>query len=204
MPAKFNARWSATHDVTQLYSVRGERKYVTTNERDRLLAVLDQFPPDQALFVETLVWSGARISEVLALTPGRVAVREGKIVLQTLKRRRVCLREVALPTHLLLKLNAWFRLDQCVGDAQLQRLWGWHRVTGWRIVKRAFGLAEVSGPAATPRGCRHGFGAAAIQNSIPLNLLQRWLGHARIDTTCIYAGLQGPDELAIAKRMWER
>jgi integrase/recombinase XerD len=36
----------------------------------------------------------------------------------------------------------------------------------------------VKGPQATPKGLRHGFGVAAIQAGIPLNLLQRWLGRA--------------------------
>jgi len=39
-------------------------------------------------------------------------------------------------------------------------------------------LAGVKGPQATPTGLRRGFGVAAIQAGIPLNLLQRWLGHA--------------------------
>jgi hypothetical protein len=33
--------------------------------------------------------------------------------------------------------------------------------------------AGVKGPQATPKGLRHGFGAAAIQAGIPLNLLHR-------------------------------
>ena len=37
---------------------------------------------------------------------------------------------------------------------------------------------------------------------MPLNLLQRWLGHADIATTAIYADAMGPEERAIAARMW--
>jgi len=47
-----------------------------------------------------------------------------------------------------------------------------------------------------------GFGVAAIQAGIPLNLLQRWLGHAQLTTTAIYANAVGPEERNIAARMW--
>ena len=74
-----------------------------------------------------------------------------------------------------------------------------------------FGLEEgarsdegrcVKGPQAIPKGLRHGFGVAPIQAGIPLNLLQRWLGHAQLTTTAIYANAVGPEERNIAARMW--
>jgi site-specific recombinase XerD len=38
--------------------------------------------------------------------------------------------------------------------------------------------AGIAGPKASPKGLRHGFGVACIENGIPLNLVLRWLGHA--------------------------
>jgi site-specific recombinase XerD len=35
-----------------------------------------------------------------------------------------------------------------------------------------------------------------------LNLVQRRLGHAQLSTTAIYADAAGPEEHAIAARMW--
>jgi len=52
------------------------------------------------------------------------------------------------------------------------------------------------------KGLRHGFGVAAVQAYIPLNLVQRWLGHAQLSTTAIYAEAVGQEEQAIAARMW--
>jgi integrase/recombinase XerD len=43
---------------------------------------------------------------------------------------------------------------------------------------------------------------AAVQAGIPLNLVQRWLGHAQLSTTAIYAEAIGPEEQEIAARMW--
>jgi site-specific recombinase XerD len=36
-----------------------------------------------------------------------------------------------------------------------------------------------------------------------MNLVQRWLGHARISTTAIYADASGPEEQALAARYWD-
>ncbi len=63
--------------------------------------------------------------------------------------------------------------------------------------------AGVKGPQATPKGLRHGFGVGAIHAGIPLNLLQRWLGHAQLTTTAICANAVGPEERNIAARMWQ-
>jgi site-specific recombinase XerD len=38
--------------------------------------------------------------------------------------------------------------------------------------------------------------------SIPLNLVQKWLGHAQLSTTAVYANAVGAEEKDIARRMW--
>jgi integrase/recombinase XerD len=61
-------------------------------------------------------------------------------------------------------------------------------------------LAEVVGKVACPRGLRHAFGVGSLQAGVPLNLVQRWLGHARISTTAICAAASGPEEIGFANR----
>lgn len=194
-------RYSSPSNITVLYTAKGSRKYLTRTERERLLAVLPLLPPREALFVETLMWSGGRITEVLGITPARLVRDEGKVILDTLKRRRRVVREVALPPALLGALSDHFQLATH-GLPDDQRLWPWHRVTAWRIVKRAVALADLDGPAATPRGFRHSYGVAGIEARVPVTLVQKWLGHARLETTSIYLGVVGPDEVAFAARMW--
>ena len=55
---------------------------------------------------------------------------------------------------------------------------------------------------ASPKGLRHGFGVAAVTAGIPLNLVQKWLGHAQLSTTAVYANAVGAEEKDIARRMW--
>jgi len=64
------------------------------------------------------------------------------------------------------------------------------------------GRSDHRSPRATPRGLRHGFGVACIGALVPETLLQRWLGHARLSTTAIYAAVAGPEEYALAARLW--
>jgi len=42
----------------------------------------------------------------------------------------------------------------------------------------------------------------AGQKGVPLNIVQRWLGHARMETTAIYANVLGDEERSLARRTW--
>ena len=76
------------------------------------------------------------------------------------------------------------------------------RIIAYRWVKNVMEEADIYGPQACPKGLRHGFGIHAVLSGVPLNMLQKWMGHADIRTTSIYANAVGPEELRIAERMW--
>jgi site-specific recombinase XerD len=63
-------------------------------------------------------------------------------------------------------------------------------------------IARLHGRAACPKAFRHGFGTGIVQAGIPITLLQRWLGHARLSTTAIYTQVSGPEDFALAERYW--
>lgn len=114
------------------------------------------------------------------------------------------MRDVPLPPPLIAELNAVFHLRQqqrCFVRAHA-RLWPFHRVTGWRIIKSVMESAGDLGKPARPHGLRHGFGVGALQAGMPLTLLKRRMGHAKLSTTEIYLDLIGPEELAFARRFW--
>ena len=102
-------------------------------------------------------------------------------------------------------------LDMVHGVRELQsrrgkgpgvRFWPWSRMTGWRAVHAVMQAARLDRPHASPKGLRHGFGVADVSAGIPLNLVQKWLGHARLPTTAIYANAVGAEEKDIARKMW--
>lgn len=126
------------------------------------------------------------------------------VAFQTLKRRKHCVREVPIPPELMeaLERELAIRAAQRTSELATQRLWPWSRVTAWRYIKRAMGVCQIVGSQACPRGLRHAFGVGSLQAGVPLNLVQRWLGHARISTTAIYADVCGPEEVTFASRFW--
>ena len=191
-------------DSSRLYARDGARKYLNRSERQRALASMAALERDQALFALTLAWTGARISEVLALSPQSFQIDAATVSIVTLKRRRFHVREVPVPPDLMADLVSHFSLYEAQRDplrAKL-RLWPRHRVTGWRVIKNAMMLAQIVGRAACPRGLRHAFGVGTLQAGVPLHLTQRWMGHARPSTTAIYADVSGPEELAFAALFW--
>lgn len=184
-------------DETRLFDARGRRKYVDTREARRFLAVAADEEPTVRLFCELLHYSGCRISEALAVAPEHVDSSGGLVVFRSLKRRRVVYRAVPVPTGLVRDLAAL--ADERSPGAPL---FPWSRAHGWRIISRLMSKAGIHGPQATSRGLRHHFGVNAIGSRVPESLLQRWLGHARPQSTRIYTFVVGAEERALAKRMW--
>jgi site-specific recombinase XerD len=64
-------------------------------------------------------------------------------------------------------------------------------------------VARITGPQATPKGLRHGFGIKAVISQVPLNMVQKWLAHAQLATTSIYADATGEEAKQIAERCGE-
>jgi integrase/recombinase XerD len=189
-----------------LFGPCGSRKYLNAAERERFIDAARRAPERIGLFCRTLRWSGGRISEVLALTPASIDLETGVASIETLKRRKVgIIRQVPLPADLLDDLDREFGLRCAQRDPALAkaRIWRFSRTTAWRYVKAVMAGAGIEGTPAMPKGLRHGFGVHALQCGVPMHLLQRWFGHASIETTMIYADVVGPDERAIAARMWD-
>jgi integrase len=192
------------HIAPSLYAAGGARKYVNLSERAAVLSQLATLPTPERLFILVLIWTGARISEVLSVTPQCFQFDPNVLALRTLKRRRLAFREIPLPDELVAELDGCFGLQQRQQEAELagERLWRFHRVTGWRLIKCVMENAGIRGIRATPRGLRHAFGVGTLAAGVPLNSVQRLLGHSSIKTTTIYTEACGPDERALVARFW--
>ena len=192
----------------ELFNTAGKRLYLTDSERKKFLAAADQEERQVRTFCYVLAHTGCRISEALQLVGERIDFDGGTIVFESLKKRkRGVYRAVPVPPAVLEMLAMVHGLKDrkkkaAKKDGPPPPLWNFGRTTAWKKVLEVMKAAGVKGPQATPKGLRHGFGVAAIQAGIPLNLLQRWLGHAQLTTTAIYANAVGPEERNIAARMW--
>lgn len=189
---------TASVPTLSLHTTGGRRKYLTTAERARFMAAAAACPPTVETLCLSLAWTGGRITEVLNLTHRDLDAEAGTVSVHCLKKRRTgVVREVPVPAALLMllaRVHGPGRPDD--------RLWPMARNTAWRHVKAVMIAAGVGSPASSPKGLRHGFGVHAVRSGIPLNLLQRWLGHADIATTAIYTDVIGAEEREIATRMW--
>ena len=183
----------------QLYDATGRRKYVCGSERSRFVDAADRADRSTRNLGLLLVYSGCRISEALGVTPAQLDVETGHVVFRTLKRRRVTFRSVPIPPALMRELRG-----QATGLPTDAPLWSFCRVTAWRRIKRLMAAAGIRGSQATAKGLRHGFGIANAEENIPPALTQRWMGHARLETTAIYQHAVGNEERAFAQRIWRR
>ena len=191
-----------------LYTYCGERKYLNADERKRFLAALPALENEaDRLFCELIFWTGCRISEALATTPFNVDLDEGVLVIKSLKKRGAlkgkAFRAVPVPRKVLDRLEACFQIrDQQRSDHDAPRLWRFSRTTAWRLMKLAMERAKICGVKSCARGLRHSVGVHAVLNNVPTYKLQCWLGHARLETVAIYCNAIGPEDRAIAQRMW--
>lgn len=192
-----------TLGTLSLFTAAGHRKYLTSDERRRFLAAAARHPrPEVHTLCAVLAHTGCRLSEGLALTAASFDLADGFVAIRCLKKRSKVpiIREVPLPPDLLALLCDVHDIDRASTD----RLWTWSRSRAWQLVKQIIHEAGIpAGPHATAKGLRHGFGLHAIRCGIPVNLVQRWLGHASMNTTAIYLQAMGREERAIAARMWK-
>jgi integrase/recombinase XerD len=187
-----------------VFDPSGRRKYLNQSEIRIFLEYARSFGGKTHSFCRLMAETGCRISEALALTPSNIDLGSRLVVIESLKKRRKgVFRTVPLSPVLAELLNEIHDLDGASTPAsQTMRLWPWSRLTGYRRIRGVMKQAGLSGIHATPRALRHSYGVAAISAGVPLNLVQRWLGHADIATTAIYAAVVGPEEQAIASRIW--
>lgn len=196
---------TSTHTQMRLYDPSQRRLYINAAERARFGKAAEQEPNAIGNFCLLLMLTGCRISEGLALQAGAIQTEARLITFRTLKRRRAdSFREVPAPPELLARLQM-----QSSSPSRAERSYLWHhngqplnRATAYRWIKRVMRGADISGAQACPKGLRHGYGIHAIRSRVPLNMLQKWMGHASMSTTAIYTNAIGEEEQAIAARMW--
>ena len=196
----------------RLHDPAGNRLYLNAEERAAFLAAARRQPARDRTLCETLHFTGCRPSELVEITPARVDLSGGTIAVRSLKKRRdasgrakVVYRSVPVPPDYLDTLDTAHDLRQAQRSRRRAAvpIWPITRTRVWQIVKRIMieaGLPDA--PQRSPKGLRHGFGVNAAVNGIPLNMLQKWLGHAQLSTTAIYADAVGREEQDIARRMW--
>jgi site-specific recombinase XerD len=209
-PDPMNQRVATTRKCEmRLYDAQQRRLYVNTEERVRFREAALAAEPKIRSFCLMLFYTGCRISEALELRRGSIQPADGIVTLRTLKKReKLEMREVPLAPEMLEVLTEVHGLGES-NEQALHRALLWehrrrpvNRSTAYRWIKGVMAAADIEGVHASPKGLRHGFGVNAVRNDVPLNMVQKWMGHAALSTTSIYTNAIGAEERAIASRMW--
>ena len=181
------------------------RKYLTLQERTRFLDAVRGDPrPEVQTFALTLVHTGCRISEALALRPDDVDLEAVELRIRTLKRRREHWRAVPVPEALVHELELVHGLRRAKRSSRGRKasLWPFSRPTATRHIARLMAAAGIEGPQACPKGLRHAYGVAAVAAGVPLPTLAAVLGHASLTTTAIHTTATGAEARELVARMW--
>lgn len=192
----------------ELSTFDGKRKYCTPDEQERFLIATSKLDrPEVRTFCDTLVYTGCRISEALALTPERIDVSAKAIIFQTLKQRgNVRFRSVPIPDqHLeaLLMVHEIRKVQKSKSRAiKTAPLWNFKRAMASRHVAAAMAAANIEGAHACPKGLRHGFGVRLAQKTRNPRLVQKLMGHTTMENTAIYMDLVGEEARIEVIRAW--
>ena len=76
------------------------------------------------------------------------------------------------------------------------------RSRAWQIVKSVMQCAGIMpGLYTMPKGLRHAYGLHAIRCGVPITMVQKWMGHSRLESTLVYTQAVGLEERELAERM---
>lgn len=179
----------------------GRRKYLTPTERRAFINAALDANSGTSSFCLTLALTGARISEVLALTTDRIDVGNSALVFETLKRRRRGIfRAVPVPHELISRLE--LSISPTRKEESYGRLWNFSRTTAWKRVKLVMRTANIPSTIAKPKDLRRALAVEAVQQQIAFSVVKRWLGDAKLETTAIYADPIGDEERELAQLIW--
>jgi len=144
-----------------------------------------------------LLWcTGCRISEALGLQMDDIDPRLQTVTLRTLKRgKKKIYRVLWMDPKYFADLMSW-----CHGNHGPGRVFKWRRSAASYSVTRALVDAGVERKRAHCHALRHGHAIHAMSNGVPLNVIQRTMGHSSVFTTSIYLTVTAKD----VRREYER
>jgi integrase/recombinase XerD len=176
----------------RLTVVRQPRKLPLVLSAQEVALLLEAAPgPKYKAALATAYGAGLRVAEVVALKVGDVDSTRMMLRVEQGKGRRD--RHAMLSPQLLALLRAWWREGRRRGVMLPQ---GWlfpgrdpvNPLTT-RQLNRAVHAAEAAGinKRVTPHTLRHSFATHLLEQDIDIRVIQVLLGHAKLDTTALYA-----------------
>jgi len=153
--------------------------FLTEEELKRVREAMERLPKHVRLAFETMLWTGLRVSEVAGLTGEDVIIENGKVFLRVKegkgqKERLVPVMDKELAKELL-------SLSKAKGKASL------FGVCDGTLKDYAYKVKRASGVNFHSHRLRHTLATRLLSKGISLDVVQKILGHASINTTRRYA-----------------
>jgi integrase/recombinase XerD len=177
----------------RLTVVRQPRKLPLVLSAQEVALLLEAAPgPKYKAALATAYGAGLRVAEVVALKVGDVDSTRMMLRVEQGKGRRD--RHAMLSPQLLALLRAWWREGRRRGVMLPQ---GWlfpgrdpiTPLTTRQLNRAVHAAAETAGinKRVTPHTLRHSFATHLLEQDIDIRVIQVLLGHAKLDTTALYA-----------------
>lgn len=186
------AIWEAIHAPLKSLTRQQEQHFL--QEINRV-----QDPRKRALGL-VLYYTGARISEVLAIKQDHICDIHHFVAIKSLKLRNSPMAQpyrcIPIPSFLVeLLLSLPVMPDK--------RLFKMHRTTALRWLKPIFNECGFVGATATTRVFRHALDDRSTLNEIPDKAKLSWLGHTATTNRAHYGDRLGYEFAHLARRTWE-
>lgn len=192
-----------------LYDERGNRKYLTSEERATFFRSIAPALPHASgrikrTFAMMLYYTGCRISEGLTVTAKSVDFSQRGVILKSAKKRKgkIKYRFIPLPDTFLEKLDDVHRIKDTVKRKPNEKLWGFCRTTGWGAIKKVMAHAEIEGIHAVPHGLRHAAIIALLQLKYPPHKIKEFAGWETTEMLEHYGRVIGAEERKMIEGFW--
>ena len=163
----------------RLYNDSGKRLYVNTDESQLYFDAVKEFHSHDRMSLAMLYWTGCRLSEPLRITTEHIDLSEKCVIINTLKQRRSDIfRKVPTLESYLNVLNLIYNLQSQQKNQSNKLFWNFSRRTAHRYLTDAMSKAKITGLQSSAKGLCHGFAVHCVLNGIPLQSIQKWIGHA--------------------------
>jgi integrase len=181
-------------------------RFLSPEERARLLTVLDALPPRiriYALFIKFLLFTGCRRNEALTLKFGDINLA-GKVI--HLRDSKTGPRKVWIGNEVVdiikeaqaLQNESGRILDFVFPNKRNPEL---HMGVSWIVWKKILQEAEIVD--FRLHDLRHSFATEALRQGVPLPMLSKLMGHSSITVTARYAHVCDKDIMEAAERTGE-
>ncbi len=173
---------------------------MTADEYRDYMAAATALRPDLVVILLLLIHTAPDVGELLGVAARDADLETKRMRYERSKTKRFgpAPRLVPMPSIVLAEVRAHLAEYGVRGS---QSLFGMVKRSDveWLHDRAAHAIQR---PELTLKDLRHVAAIAWVKAGVHIRLVQKWLGHAQLSTTAVYANAVGAEEKDIARRMW--